>query len=212
MKKINFSKFIILILIFLASSCIPNQLKPGGPVEDEVSQLIRNAPPAELYPDAGIINLLDESIVEVFEDGRHKETLHVVFKVLNEKGKDKGDIEIGYNSRTQTASIIYARTITPEGKIIPLNENAIKVVTPYSSYPSYSEYKELTFSMPGVTVDSIVDYKVAIEQKTPEIEGKFSSGFYFQMYDPTYLCRYKVITPEDMDLKYHVMGVQLKVK
>lgn len=217
MKKIvSLKSIVILIFLFLVSSCISNQLKRGEPIDEEVSQLIRNAPPAKLYPDAGIINILDESTVEVFEDGRYKETLHVVFKVLNEKGKDKGDIEIGYNSRTQTASIIYARTITPEGKIIPLNENAIKVVTPYSSYPSYSEYKELTFSIPGVTVDSIIEYKVVIEQKKPEIEGRFSSGFYFQAYVPTILCKYKVIIPEDMDLKYRVLnslqGIEISPK
>jgi transglutaminase-like putative cysteine protease len=182
-------------------------------IDDEVTQLIRNAPSAESYPDAGIINLLDEDIVEVFQDGRCKETLHVVFKIMNERGKDNGDIEIGYDSRTETASIIYARTITPEGKIISLNENAVKIVTPYSSYPSYSDYKELTFSMPGVTVGSIIDYKIVKEKQEPEIEGKFSNEFYFQAYDPTYLCRYKVITPGDMDLKHLLLnplqGIQL---
>ena len=34
---------------------------------------------------------------------------------------------------------------------------------------------------------SIVDYKVVIEEKKPEIEGKFSSGFYFQAHNPAYL-------------------------
>ena len=203
MKKIvSLKSILVLIFLFLVSSCISNQLKRGEPIDEEVNQLILSAPPAELYPDAGIINILDENIVEVFEDGRCKETLHVVFKILNERGKDDGDIEIGYNSRTETVSIVYARTITPEGKIIPLNENAIKVVTPFSTYPSYSDYKELTFSMPGVTAGSIIHYKVVKEKKKPEIEGKFSDRFFFQGYDPTYVCRYKVIVPQDMDLKY----------
>ena len=154
--------------------------------------------------------------MEVFENGRRRLTLHVVVKILNERGKDSADIEIGYNSRAEIASIIYARTITAEGKFLPLIENAIKVVTPYSSYPSYSDYKELTFPMPGVTVGSIIDYKVVIEEKRPEIEGKFSTGFYFQAHNPAYLCRYKVITPKDMDLKYLVLnrlqGIELSPK
>jgi transglutaminase-like putative cysteine protease len=186
------------------------------PIDNEIAHLIRNVPSAKSYPDAGIINLLDEEIVEVFENGRCRLTLHVVVKILNERGKDSADIEIGYNSRAEIASIIYARTITAEGKILPLIENAIKVVTPYSSYPSYSDYKELTFSMPGVTVGSIIDYKVVIEEKRPEIEGKFSTGFYFQAHNPAYLCRYKVITPKDMDLKYLVLnrlqGIELSPK
>jgi transglutaminase-like putative cysteine protease len=207
MNKVISSKLsFVSILIFLVCSCTLYHLNHREPIEDEVSQLIQNAPPAELYPDASIINILDESVVEVFEDGRYKETLHVVFKVLNERGEDYGDIEIGYDSRTQTASIIYAKTITPEGKVISLKENAIQVITPYSEYPSYSEYKELTFCMPGVTVGSIIDYKVVIDDKVPHIEGKYSNEFYFQWYKPTYVCRYKVITPKGMDLKYLVLN------
>jgi len=207
MKKIPFFKLILpLIFFFLALSCTLGHLKHEVTIDGEVTQLIRNAPSAESYPDAGIINILDEDIVEVFDDGRCKETIHVVLKILKDRGKDNGDIQIGYNSSTETASIIYARTITPEGKIIPLNENAVKIVTPYSSYPSYSDYKELTFSMPGVTVGSIVDYKIVEERQKPEIEGKFSDGFYFQTDDPTYLCRYKVITPRDTNLKYLVLN------
>lgn len=217
MKKAPILLFVVSsIIIILASLCTVSDLSYGEPIDDEVNQLIQNAPPAGMYPDAVVITLLDEDIVEVFEDGGSKETLHVVFKILKERGKDKGDIEIGYNSRTDTASIIYARTITPEGKIIPLNENAVKVVTPFSTDPSYSDYKELTFSMPGVTVGAIIDYKVVIERKKPEIEGRFSSEFYFQAYDPTFLCRYKVIAPENMDLKYLVLnplqGIELSPK
>src|SRR4030042_242386 len=129
MKKIPFLKLILpLIVIFFTFSCTFSQLKHQKTIDDEVSQLILNAPSAESYPDAGIINLLDEDIVEVFEDGRCRQTLHVVFTILNERGKDSADIEIGYNSRAEIASIIYARTITAEGKILPLIENAIKVV------------------------------------------------------------------------------------
>jgi hypothetical protein len=207
MKRIHFFKIILpLIFVFLALSCTLGHLKHEVTIDDELPQLIRNVPTAESYPDAGIIYILDEDIAEVFKDGRCKETLHVVFKILKDRGKDNGDIEIGYNSRTETASIIYARTITPEGKIIPLNENAIKVVTPFSSYPSYSDYKVLTFSMPGVTVGSIIDYKILKKKQRPEIDGKFSNEFYFQTYDPTHLCRYKVVTPKDVNLKYLVLN------
>jgi len=190
-KKHSLKLIILLIFLFLVLSCTFSHLKHEVAIDDEVTQLIRNVPSAESYPDAGIIYILDEGVVEVLEDGRCKETFHMVLKILKDRGKDHGDIEIGYNSRTETVSIIYARTITPEGKIIPLNENAVKVVTPYSSYPSYSDYNDLTFSMPGVNVGSIIDYKV-LKEKKPEIEEKFSDGFYFQAYNPTYLCRLRL--------------------
>jgi len=203
MKKITFFITPLLsILIFLASSCTFIYLNHGGPLDDEVTQLIRNVPPAESYPDAYIINILREEIEEVFEDGRCKETLHEVFKIINERGKDYADIKIDYNSRMEIASILFARTITPEGKIIPLKKNAIKIITPFEKYTSYSDYKQLAFSMPGVTIGSVIDYKVVRKERRPVIEGKFSSSCTFQRLNPTLLCRYKVITPKDMDLKY----------
>ncbi len=212
MRKIPFLKLILpLIFVFLVLSYTFSHLKHEVTIDDEVAQLIRNVPSVESYPDAAIIHILDECIEEVSEDGRCKETIHVVFKILKESGKENGNIEIGYHSHTETASIIYARTITPGGKVIPLNENAVKVVTPY-----HGDYKELTFSMPGMTVGSIIDYKVVREERKPAIEGTFSSRFYFQTYEPTYFCRYKVITPRDMSLKYLLLnplpGTQLSPK
>ncbi len=174
MKKIPF--FIltpISILIFIVSSCVLNPLIHEGLVDDKVTHLICNVPKAESYPDADILTILEEEVEEVFEDGRCIYTSHTVFKIINERGKDQANIKIGFNSRTSTACIIYARTITPEGKIIPLKKNAIQVITPFEEYPSYSDYKKLTFSMPGVAIGSVIDYKVVIEERKPIIEGKF---------------------------------------
>lgn len=194
---------VFLIPLLLFSSCSLNHLRPGDPINDEVSNLIRNLPPAESYPDADILVILDERIVEAFEDGRSTKTSRMVFKVMKERGKDYADIDIGYNSRIATASIVYARTITPGGEVLPLRKNATKVITPFEKYPSYSDYKKLVFSMPGVTLGSIVDYKVVIQEKKPTMEGIFSSRWIFQGTNPVLLSRYEVIVPKDMKLKYY---------
>lgn len=208
MKKMHFLKLILAFLFVLSLpwSCTLGHLRYPSAIDPEVTQLIRNVPGKESYPDASIVNILDEEIIEISEDGRCRETDHVVFKILQDRGKDNGDIKIGFNAATETASIVYARTITPDGKSIPLNRNAVNVVTPFTNYPSYSDYKELTFSMPGVAVGSIIDYKVVRERQKSGTEGKFSDGFYFQTYEPTHLCRYKVITPGELELKYHVLN------
>jgi len=202
--------FLILTLLsiffFLLSSCTLPLLRHKEPIDDEVAQLIQNALPAESYPDADIITILEEVNEEVFEDGRCKANFHRVFKVMNERGKGYADCKIGFNSRVEAISLLYARTITPEGKVIPLKKNAIKVVTPYSRYPAYSDYKELTFSMPGVRVGCVVDCKYVKEEKEPTIKGEFSGGYFIQWYNPIVVFRYKIITPEDMDLKHLLLN------
>jgi hypothetical protein len=194
------------ILFFSLSSCTTHLFKHDDSIDDEVSQLIKYAPSAQLYPDADIIVLLDEMVEEISEDGRCETSVHKVFKIITERGKGYADCSIGFNSRTQTLSLLNAQTIAPKGKVIPLKKNAIKTVTPYSRYPAYSDYKRLTFSMPGVRVGSVIDYKYIIEEKEPTIEGEFSSANFFQWYNPIVISRYTIITPENMKVHYFMMN------
>jgi transglutaminase-like putative cysteine protease len=197
---------IILITLFFLSCATHGILKDEKGSDEELNQLLLNLPSSDSFPDANVIYVLDESSIEVSEDGSSKRIDHTVVKILKESGKEFADVEIGFDSRTETARILYARTITPEGKVIPLNENVVKVVTPYSDYPSYGHYKELTFTMPGVTVGSVIDYRVLVKEKTPPIEREFSSGQTFQWYSPILLSRYRVSMPNNMELKYHILN------
>lgn len=193
------------LLTFVFTSCASNALEGKDRLDPELTQLLQTAPSSESNPDADIIFLLDENIEEIFSDGSCKSTTHQVFKILTDAGKDYADSEVGYDSRTETISLLYARTITSGGNIIPLKEDAITVVTPYSEFPEYSDYKELAFSMPGVELGCIIDYQYVIEQE-PIIEGEFASSFFVQWKDPILLSRYKVITPEHTDLKYLLLN------
>ena len=197
--------FLCFLVAFVFSSCASHVLVGQHRLDPELIQLLQTAPSGKSYPDADIIFLLDENIEQILSDGSCKSTIHQVFKILKESGKDYADSEISYDSRTQTISLLYARTITPGGKIIPLKENAITVTTPYSEFPAYSDYKKLTFSLPGVEVGCIIDYKYVIEQE-PIIEGEFASRFFVQWEDPILLSRYKVITPEHTDLRYLLLN------
>ncbi|MBW2038134.1 MAG: DUF3857 domain-containing protein [Deltaproteobacteria bacterium] len=173
-------------------------------IDDEVIHLLEILPPDEFYPDASVIVVLDEKVDEVLAQRTCRSTLHTVFKVIKEGGKGYANVEIGYNSRRENIFVEYARTITPEGEILPMKDDVVTMATPYSNYPSYGEYKILTFSLPGIVVGSIIDYKVVIEKRRPTMEGEYASRFYFQGYEPAFLSRFKVIAPEDMDLRYYI--------
>ena len=194
------------ILLFFLSSCTPHLFKHEEPIDDEIAQLIKRAPPAQSYPDADIIVLLDEVVKTVSEDGRYELSVHKVFKIITERGKGYADCTIGFNARTQNISLLYAQTITARGRVIPLKKNAIKTVTPYSRYPAYSDYKRLTFSMAGVRIGCVIDYKYVIKEKEPTIEGEFSSANFFQWYNPVVVSRYTIITPDDMELRYLMLN------
>jgi transglutaminase-like putative cysteine protease len=188
----------------------PSKLK--GTIDDEVIHLMEYLPPDETYPDASVIVVLDEKVDEVQADGTSRSTLHEVFKVLKEEGKGYANVEIGYNAHREQVSIEYARTITPWGKVIPLDDIAVRVSTPYGNYPPYSDYRVLIFSLPGVAIGSVIDYKVVVEEQHPAMAGTYASRFYFQGYDPVIISRFVVITPKDMNLEYSVRNPLTEAK
>jgi transglutaminase-like putative cysteine protease len=208
------SCFVLLcVLTVLPLSAIAFNLSQlTGTIDDEVIYLLENLPPNEAYPDASVIAILDEKVDEVQADGSRRSTLHEVFKVLTDEGRGYAHVEIGYNANREKVSIEYARSITPWGKVIPLSDIAVRVSTPYGNYPSYSDYRVLTFSLHEVAVGSIIDYKVVVEELRPAMAGAYASKFYFQGHEPTIVSRFQVITPEDMDLEYSVRNPLTETK
>ncbi len=203
MRRFSFGgSFILLIFLFSGSFSVFAAIPREKPNETEINRLLQNIPPAENYPDAAVLYGLKEKIVEVSKDARSKETRHVIFKVIKDRGKGQTDIQIDFNSRFESASIVFARTITPQRVIIPLKGEAVKIITPFQRFPAYNDCKQLNFSMPGVTVGSVIEYEVVIEKKIPPIEGKFSDLFSFQEFEPVSLSRYQITIPTEINLNY----------
>lgn len=190
---------------FLVSGCTLPLLKHTDPARDEIAKLIQEAPGAEAYPEAPALVIFDQDLVEVFPDGSYTATYRKVIKILAERGKDSGDIRFGFDSRMQQVKVIRAITTTPDGKRIPLKKNAMQIVTPFSWYPAYTDYKVLTFSMPGIGVGSIIDYEIQVEG-TPHIEDEYSHQTFFQGRSPVLLSRARVIVPKDKQLQYRALN------
>jgi hypothetical protein len=185
----------------LISGCTLPLLKHTDPAGAEIVCLIQEAPEAEAYPEAPALVIFDQDLVEVFPDGSYKATYRKVVKIIAERGKDYGDIRLGFDSRMQQVKILHAFTTTPDGGQIPLKKNAMQIVTPFSWYPAYTDYKQLTFSMPGVTVGSIIDYEILVEGR-PHIAGEYSHQTFFQGRSPVLLARARVVVPRDRELQY----------
>jgi hypothetical protein len=191
----------IIASVFLVSGCTLPLLQHADPARDEIAKLIQEAPGAEAYPEAPALVIFDQDLVEVFPDGSYTATYRKVIKILAERGKDSGDIRFGFDSRMQQVKILRAVTTTPDGEQIPLKKNAMQVVTPFSWYPAYTDYKQLTFSMPGVGVGSIIDYEILVEGKA-HIEGEYSHQSFFQGRSPVLLSRARITVPGDKQLQY----------
>lgn len=191
--------------VFLVCGCTVPFLKHTDPAGDEIATLIQEAPGAETYPEAPTLVIFDQDLIEVFPDGSYRATYRKVIKILAERGKDSGDIRFGFDSRMQQVKILRAVTTTPDGERISLKKNATQVVTPFSWYPAYTDYKVLTFSMPGVGVGSIIDYEIQVEGK-PHMDDEYSHQTFVQGRSPVLLSRTRIVMPHAKQLKYHALN------
>ena len=89
----------------------------------------------------------------------NSDTYFVRIKILTEAGKDFGNISIPYNQKEARVGKIEARTIEPDGRIVPFTGKA------YDSVVEKSEgrrRRQKTFGMPEVQVGSVLDYRYQV--------------------------------------------------
>ena len=98
---------------------------------------------------------------ELTEDKLHMYSVYVRLKVLNERGKDRSNVELNYPGGASGVSIgdIAGRTIEPDGTVVPFSGK------PYEKLIEKDhnrKYMAKVFTMPDVRVGSILEYRYTI--------------------------------------------------
>lgn len=150
-------------------------LKFSDKVPLYLSKIIDNSPTVKDFPNASSVILLCEESMEITPDNRSVSVIHMVAKVLNDKGRnDWGEVEIGYDSTYERVELDFARTITPDKKMVYAGKENIRDVSKYLNFPLYSNSRAFIVSMPQVLKGSIIEYKVKIYQSKLMNEKDFS--------------------------------------
>lgn len=93
---------------------------------------------------------------DTLDDLTGHQYIYLRVKVLTEKGKDRGNVEIPFNATQFGIDDIKARTISPDGTITPFTGKAFN-----STIVKAHDVKYLakTFTLPNVQVGSIIEWK-----------------------------------------------------
>lgn len=134
--------------LLVVSSCPAFAATWKQPTPDELKM---TADPAA--PDAPAVYLFRE---ETVDDKLHYHHLYAQIKILNDKGKEEfSDVEIPYEGGVISVRSIEGRTIHPDGTVIPFTSKPfVKEVIRAGD----TKIMEKVFSMPEVTVGSILEY------------------------------------------------------
>lgn len=176
-------------------------LKIGIKIEEGIPQFLSTLLNEEqkflssIDKEEAVVLLVDEGN-EIKDDNTSVASVHVVEKILKEKGKELAEVEIGYDSTYERVELEYARTITPSGKIVYAGAESTRDVTKYLNYPLYSNAKALIISMPSVDVGSLIEYKLKIYSSKLITNNKFSFIYRLREAFPLARANFKLIVPK----------------
>ncbi|MBU0549848.1 MAG: DUF3857 domain-containing protein [Candidatus Omnitrophica bacterium] len=169
----------------------------------ELSEAINAAPGAEKYPNAAALILLSDELINISAENTAVFSEHFLIKILNERGKQNfSEIVIGYDSTYEKVELEYARTIRPDGIVVPVGSRHIRDVSKYLNFPLYSNARARIISFPEITEGSIIEYKYKIYRNELINENDFRLAYYLQESEPVIKARFKLILPADKPLHY----------
>ncbi len=161
----------------------------------------------------GAVILYDRCSVKFFPDGRKIWKEEKAVKITGKRGiQDFGEIVIPFSTEHQKLKILYAYTITPDGKILKPGKRAINTVYPpfVSEAPIYSDLKYRTISMPGVRVGSVIKYAYVLKTVKPYMKNQFWETNYLQDEYPIKEASFKALIPEGKYFKYKTYNMSEK--
>jgi len=94
---------------------------------------------------------------QLSDDETHTNTFYFRIKVLTEEGRERATVSLPYTPEYQKMPEITGRTIHPDGVVVPMTEKAVKLT---SVKTRDYESNKIVFTLPDVTVGSILEYRL----------------------------------------------------
>jgi tetratricopeptide (TPR) repeat protein len=148
----------------------------------------------------GVI-LLDEDLIYTDEAGTRVMVHHVVEKALNESGvASLAEDTHSYRTLDQRIHLVLARTILPDGKELPVANEAAFLESPQSGAADsvYGDRGQLRVIYSGMRPGAIRESIVVVEETAARIPGHFSASMYWAAYWPMRLSRTVVLMPQSV--------------
>ncbi len=155
------------------------------------------------YPDAQYIRVLIENSSRHRHDGTNIYRYRCITYVAKEEALWTGHVSLSFDPNREKIKIIHARCLTPEGEVFTLKPDQIKISKGTSGSKYFNSQNNLSFTIPGVTVGSLVDFCYENDEYNPYDSNLFSGRCYFQSNCPIGEKILKVSVPSDNQL-YHV--------
>ncbi|MDD5655019.1 MAG: DUF3857 domain-containing protein [Candidatus Omnitrophica bacterium] len=174
-----------------------------------VRDIVRGAPGAENYPNAGALILSVDEAFDVAPDNTAVQSLHYIIKILNERGKEKySEMAVEYDSTDEKVELEYARTIKPDGTVVTVGTRHIRDVSKYLNFPLYSNARVMIISFPEVTQGAVLEYKLKVFSSELINKNDFVIPYTVQENEPIMRGRFLLTVPEATEPRINILNPQ----
>ncbi|HEX6588542.1 MAG TPA: DUF3857 and transglutaminase domain-containing protein [Longimicrobiales bacterium] len=155
------------------------------------------------YPRDAAVRLLDDGIVRVNADGSHTATYRTVMQILKpEAVSGWSEFTWQIDPARERFRLNWVRVLRPDGSVItdePLHYQESDV--PVGPGPVFDDSRQITFSLSGVEVGTIVDYSTTVETFDPVLPGDVLFSWGITTGTPVMRSRYILEAPVDAELR-----------
>lgn len=117
------------------------------------------------FADKKYVDIYCKRHLTIKKDSSYAYSIRCIRAICSEKGRDAGNIRFNYLSKEEQMEINFGRTITKEGEVLHLRENAIEDASIYSRIPPYENAHEIKIALREVKPGNFLDFKVTIYGK-----------------------------------------------
>ena len=178
-----------------------------------VDRLIKQAPDAKAYPEAGAVILLSETVTTLHADGTTVKEGHRLIKILQDRARSgMSDQKVEFNGGSQQCTVLKAVTHLPSGETRqPEKDGIMEVSDPEAANaPFYSSARLKVISFPAVELGAVLELHYRIEpipgKKVEKDRDFFSGETYFGGEEPVLLKTLELIVPSTTKLAYHLFN------
>lgn len=155
--------------------------------------------------------LLDYRDIELKENAGFTKTTEWMTSIDTPQGVEQnGQARLYFDSKRAKQTIVAAHTEKPDGTIIPVSADRIKVLSVDTEElsPYFSDLMMTVIIYPQVEVGSKLYYKAITEQSEPVIQNKYSSHIYFTPHRKYIDTRIRFTHPQNINLLAYSHGME----
>lgn len=175
-KEINKSE--IYLLSFAKKRKYQNTQNISEIDDVEIQEAVKKAAVYKPVQNESIVTLLDKTDY-TYNGTNIICTKKKIIKILNEVGKENSIQIVNYNTKNnENCDLLYAITVTPDGKVFSLQDDAINNEPAVQDGRLYQGKRRIKFSMPNPEIGNVLVYECQTEFPADSVFSPICEYFY----------------------------------